>query len=52
MVHWFAVAMFVALFTIGEDYFRWGGNSLEIQTALFASFVFGVIASYSRKRGI
>lgn len=52
MVHWFAVAMFVALFTLGEDYFRWGGNSTEIQTAMFAAFLFGVIAAYSRHRRI
>jgi len=44
-----AIAMFIALFTFGRDYFRWGGNEIETQIAIFAAFLFGVLATWKSR---
>jgi hypothetical protein len=46
MINGIAIALFIALFTFGRDYFAWGGRETEIQLALFASFLFGILASW------
>ncbi|MFD1787083.1 hypothetical protein ACFSC3_05810 [Sphingomonas floccifaciens] len=42
-----AMVMFVALMAFGRDYFHWSGNQVEL--ALFATFVFGIICGYRVK---
>ncbi len=49
VVNGIAIAMFVALFTFGRDYFRWGGNEVETQIAIFAAFLFGVLATWKSR---
>ena len=41
-----AMAMFVALFAFGADYFGWGDPGGRVSLALFSSFIFGIIAGY------
>jgi hypothetical protein len=50
MVNGIAVAMFVALFGFGSTYFDWGGNEMKVQLALFASFLFGILAAWKSPR--
>ncbi len=45
-----AIAMFVALFAFGQDYLGYKDPTGQVQLALFASFIFGIIAGY-RSRG-
>lgn len=45
-----AIAMFVALFAFGRQIFGWQDADGDVQLALVASFLFGVIASF-RNRG-
>jgi uncharacterized membrane protein YjjB (DUF3815 family) len=46
---WLAVAMFVALFGWGAQYFGWHDPSGKVQLALFTAFILGVIAGYKNK---
>jgi hypothetical protein len=50
MVAGIALAMFVALFGWGADYFHWSDPNGKIQLALATSFILGAVASY-RARG-
>ena len=45
-----AIAMFVALFAFGQDYLGYKDPTGQVQLALFASFIFGIMAGY-RSRG-
>lgn len=45
---WLAVAMFVALFGWGAQYFGWDPAG-KVQLALFTSFILGVICGYKNK---
>jgi hypothetical protein len=45
-----AIAMFVALFAFGKQIFGWSDADGDVQLALVASFLFGVIAAF-RNRG-
>lgn len=42
--------MFVALFAFGKEWFGWQDPNGNLQLALFATFVFGIICGY-RTRG-
>jgi len=42
-----AMVMFIALVGFGRDYFHWSGTNVEL--ALFATFVFGVICGFKVK---
>lgn len=44
-----AILMFVALFAFGESTFGWHDSNGDVQLALVASFLFGVIAAYRNK---
>lgn len=46
---WLAVAMFVALFGWGAQYFGWNDPTGKVQLALFTSFILGVISGYKNK---
>ena len=46
---WLALAMFVALFGWGAQYFGWQDPIGKVQLALFTSFVLGVIVGYKNK---
>ena len=46
---WLALAMFVALFGWGAQYFGWSDPVGKIQLALFTSFILGVICGYKNK---
>jgi uncharacterized membrane protein YjjB (DUF3815 family) len=46
---WLAVAMFVALFGWGGQYFGWHDHTGQIQMALFTAFILGVITGYKNK---
>ena len=41
-----AAAMFVALFTFGEQGFGWSDPDSVVRLSLAASFVFGLVAGY------
>jgi hypothetical protein len=45
-----AIAMFIALFAFGKQIFGWHDADGDIQLAMVASFLFGVIAAF-RNRG-
>lgn len=45
-----AIALFVALFAFGKEVFGWHDADGDVQLALVASFLFGVIAAF-RNRG-
>lgn len=45
-----AIAMFIALFAFGKQMFGWHDADGDVQLALVASFLFGVIAAH-RNRG-
>ena len=49
MVTGVALAMFIALFGWGGDYFGWSDPSGKVQLALFTSFVLGIVASYKSR---
>ena len=46
---WLATAMFVALFAFGDTYFRWEDPGGDVQLALFAAFVFGIVSGYKAR---
>jgi hypothetical protein len=41
-----ALAIFIALFAWGANYFGWSDPNGEIQLALFTSFVMGAVCGY------
>lgn len=45
-----AIAMFIALFAFGKQIFGWHDTDGDVQLAMIASFLFGVIAAF-RNRG-
>ena len=45
-----ALAMFIALFGFGDEFFGWTDTDGNVRLALFASFLFGVIAAYKLNR--
>ena len=49
MVAAVAIAMFIALFGWGANYFGWHDPSGKVQLALFTSFILGIIASYKAR---
>ncbi len=49
MVAGLALAMFIALFAWGANYFGWTDPDGKVQLALFTSFILGVIASYKTR---
>ena len=49
MVTGIAIAMFIALFGWGAQYFGWSDPSGEIQLALFTAFILGIVASYKSR---
>ena len=49
MVAGIALAMFIALFGWGADYFGWHDPTGRVQLALFTSFILGVVASYKSR---
>jgi hypothetical protein len=44
-----AVAMFVAMFAWGSQYFGWSDPEGKVQLALFTSFILGIIGGYKAK---
>ena len=46
MIVGLAIAMFVALFAFGANYFGWDDPNGKVQWALFATFVLGILAGY------
>jgi len=44
-----AIAMFIALFSFGGQYFGWEDTHGRIQLALFSAFIFGIICGYRVK---
>jgi len=44
-----AMVMFIALFAFGRDYFGWTDHGGQIQLALAATFIFGIICGYRVK---
>ena len=49
MVAAIAIAMFIALFGWGADYFHWHDPSGKVQLALVTSFILGCVASYKAR---
>ena len=49
MVAAIALAMFIALFGWGANYFGWHDPSGKIQLALVTSFILGCVASYKAR---
>jgi len=49
MVAVIAIAMFIALFGFGQNYFGWSDPSGKIQLALASSFILGIVASYKAR---
>jgi hypothetical protein len=49
MVVGIAVAMFVALFGWGGEYFGWTDPNGKVQLALVTSFILGIIGGYRAK---
>ena len=49
MVAAIAIAMFIALFGWGADYFHWQDPSGKVQLALVTSFILGCVASYKAR---
>lgn len=45
-----AIAMFLALFGFGDQLIGWSDQDGNVRLALFASFLFGVIAAYKINR--
>jgi hypothetical protein len=50
MIVGIASAMFIWLFGWGQDYFHWSDPSGDIQLALFASFILGIVCGYKTKQ--
>jgi uncharacterized membrane protein (DUF4010 family) len=50
VVNGIAIALFVALFAFGREYFHWGGNEVKTQLAIFAAFLFGVLSAWKSGR--
>ena len=46
-----AIAMFIALFGWGANYFGWHDPEGKVQLALFTSFILGIIGGYKAKGG-
>jgi hypothetical protein len=44
-----AIAMFIALFGWGANYFGWSDPEGKVQLALFTSFILGVISGYKTR---
>ena len=44
-----ALAMFIALFGFGAQYFGWQDPVGKVQLALFTSFILGVVGGYKTK---
>ena len=44
-----ALAIFIALFGLGEKYFGWHDQAGKVQIALFKSFVLGALCGYKTK---
>lgn len=44
-----AIAMFVALFAFGQNYFGWSDPGGKVQLSLASAFVFGIICGYRAK---
>ena len=44
-----AVAMFVAMFAWGSNYFGWSDPEGKVQLALFTSFILGIIGGYKAR---
>jgi hypothetical protein len=49
MIVGLAIAMFIALFAFGANYFGWDDPNGKVQWALFATFVLGILAGYKVK---
>lgn len=49
MVAGIAIAMFIALFGWGAEYFGWHDTSGKVQLALATSFILGAVASYKAR---
>lgn len=49
MVAGLALAMFIALFAWGENYFGWSDPGGKVQLAMFTSFILGIVASYKSR---
>lgn len=49
MVAGLAIAMFIALFGWGSEYFGWTDPNGKVQLALFTSFILGIVASYKAR---
>ena len=49
MVAGIAIAMFIALFGWGAEYFGWHDPSGKIQLALVTSFILGAVSSYKAR---
>jgi hypothetical protein len=49
MVAGIAIAMFIALFGWGAEYFGWHDSSGKVQLALATSFILGAVASYKAR---
>lgn len=45
-----AIAMFLALFGFGDQLIGWSDQDGNVRLALFASFLFGLIAAYKMNR--
>jgi len=50
MIVGIAATMFIWLFGWGQDYFHWSDPSGDVQLALFASFVLGIVCGYKTKQ--
>ena len=44
-----AIAMFIALFAWGANYFGWSDPDGKIQLALATSFILGIVSGYKVK---
>ena len=49
MVAGIAIAMFIALFGWGAEYFGWHDAGGKVQLALATSFILGAVASYKAR---
>ena len=49
MVAAIAIAMFIALFGWGEEYFGWDDSTGKVQLALATSFILGIVCGYKTK---
>jgi hypothetical protein len=44
-----SVAIFIAIFAWGANYFGWSDPEGRVQLALFTSFVLGIVCGYKTK---